>query len=282
MVYQSLPIWHKTTIPMAFFERHNTKADTWAQLTILKGNLRFSLLNEQGQLIETHHFSVDNQPTRIAPQQWHKIDAVSDDIECQLQFLTEPRHYYVKKYQLSLTHPDVINAAKRLMTGNALDLGSGRGRNSLYLAQQGFDVTALDFNQGSIELLNQIILEEKITNLKTAVYNIETANLTHCYDLIISTVVFMFLNKDRIPDIIHNMQAATTTHGFNLIVCAMSTDDYPCPVPFSFTFKKNELLNYYKEWDIIEYNEDIGSLQRKDENGNRIKCRFATLLAKKL
>ncbi|STY64791.1 Tellurite resistance protein TehB homolog [Mannheimia haemolytica] len=37
------------------------------------------------------------------------------------------------------------------------------------------------------------------------------------------------------------MQKNTKVGGYNLIVCAMSTDDYPCPMPFSFTFKEGEL-----------------------------------------
>ena len=32
-------------------------------------------------------------------------------------------------------------------------------------------------------------------------------------------------------------------------------------------------------WDLLKYNEDVGELHRTDENGNRIKLRFATMLA---
>lgn len=91
----------------------------------------------------------------------------------------------------------------------------------------------------------------------------------------------MFLESDRIPHIIRNMQESTADGGYNLIIAAMSTDDYPCPLPFSFTFKEGELKNYYADWEIIKYNEDIGELHKTDVNGNRIKLRFATLLARK-
>jgi len=60
-----------------------------------------------------------------------------------------------------------------------------------------------------------------------------------------------------------------------------STDDFPCAVGFSFTFKENKLRNYYQHWDILKYNEDVGELHKTDINSNRIKLRFATLLAKK-
>lgn len=36
--YKTLPVWQKTTIPMAFTDRHNTAEGTWAQLTVLAGD----------------------------------------------------------------------------------------------------------------------------------------------------------------------------------------------------------------------------------------------------
>jgi tellurite methyltransferase len=42
------------------------------------------------------------------------------------------------------------------------------------------------------------------------------------------------------------------------------------------------LKNYYEGWEIIKYNKNMGELHKTDINGNRIKLRFATLLAKKV
>ncbi|MNE97042.1 Tellurite methyltransferase [compost metagenome] len=91
----------------------------------------------------------------------------------------------------------------------------------------------------------------------------------------------MFLDRQQIPHIVRNMQDSTVKGGYNLIVAAMDTPDYPCTVPFSFTFKPDELADYYQDWDIIKYNENPGELHRVDAEGNRIKLRFATLLARK-
>ena len=91
----------------------------------------------------------------------------------------------------------------------------------------------------------------------------------------------MFLNRERIPAIIKNMQEHTNPGGYNLIVAAMSTPEVPCPLPFSFTFSEGELKEYYKDWKFLEYNENMGELHKTDENGNRIKLKFATMLARK-
>ena len=77
------------------------------------------------------------------------------------------------------------------------------------------------------------------------------------------------------------MQRCTKSGGYNLIVAAMDTADYPCTVGFPFAFREGELSNYYAGWDIVKYNENPGELHRTDEAGNRIKLRFATLFARK-
>ncbi|CDL40454.1 Tellurite resistance protein TehB [Citrobacter freundii] len=101
------------------------------------------------------------------------------------------------------------------------------------------------------------------------------------YDFILSTVVMMFLDAKTIPGLIENMQRCTNPGGYNLIVAAMDTDDFPCTVGFPFAFKTGELRRYYTGWDLLKYNEDVGELHRTDEHGNRIKLRFATMLARK-
>ncbi|CVE95763.1 Tellurite resistance protein TehB [Serratia marcescens] len=102
------------------------------------------------------------------------------------------------------------------------------------------------------------------------------------YDFILSTVVMMFLERQQIPPIVQNMQDSTVRGGHNLIVAAMDTEDYPCPLPFPFTFSPGELKHYYRDWGILKYNEDVGQLHKTDAAGNRISLRFATLLARKL
>lgn len=281
--YKQMPVWTKDTLPQMFQEKHNTKVGTWANLTILKGALRFYELTEAGEVVGTAEFSPENQPPFVAPQLWHKVEALSDDLECQLAFYCEPKDYFAKKYNLTSTHSEVLELAQYLdgQTGSVLDLGCGQGRNSLYLNSLGFNVKAVDHNETSLEFLQSMIEKEGLNGLQTEVYDINHANQTGSYKAVISTVVLMFLNRERIPAIIDNMQNCTESGGYNLIVCAMDTADFPCPMPFSFTFKENELRDYYQGWEILKYNENTGELHKTDAQGNRIKLRFATLIARK-
>ncbi|XID74639.1 SAM-dependent methyltransferase TehB [Alkanindiges sp. WGS2144] len=288
--YKQLPAWNKETLPQAFQRQHNTKVGTWAKLTVIKGELQFALLSEQGEVTSMHTFSVSQQPPFIEPQAWHKIAGVSDDIECQLSFFCLPEQYFAKKYQLSPTHSEVIAVLpylKNLGTAvSALDVGCGQGRNALYLSQQlgeqGIKLDAWDVNLDSIATLNHILEKESIDNIHTQLRDLnQNPAISGQYDFIYCTVVMMFLQPHTIPVLISQMQQATKPGGYNLIVCAMDTGDYPVQPDFPFSFKPGELNHYYAGWKLVKYNEDVGELHRVDEQGNRIKQRFATLLAQK-
>jgi tellurite methyltransferase len=191
-------------------------------------------------------------------------------------------NYYTEKYGLTRTHSDVVNAVTVVPAGKTLDLGCGSGRNSLYLNQKGFDVTAWDKNPMSISNLNKIIEAEGLQNITTDVVDLNALQFDGEYDFILSTVVMMFLERKTIPGLIANMQRCTKVGGYNLVVAAMDTEDFPCTVGFPFAFTEGELRDYYSCWELIKYNEDLGELHKTDAEGNRIKLRFATMLARKI
>jgi len=280
IAYKRMPLWTKDTMPEAVQRKHNTKVGTWGKITVLKGKLKFVELTEDGEEVASHVFEAGADNPMAQPQAWHRVEALTDDVEWFLEFYCEPKDYFPKKYNSNPVHSEVLEAMESLSPGKALDLGCGQGRNALFLAQHGFEVTAVDQNELALEILQSIVEQEDL-EMTVGLYDINSANLKQSYDLIVSTVVLMFLQADRIPAIIRNMQDQTNPGGYNLIVCAMDTEDYPCQVPFSFTFKEGELADYYKDWELIKYNENPGHLHRRDEEGNRIALRFATMLAKK-
>ena len=281
IAYKRMPLWTKDTMPEAVQRKHNTKVGTWGKITVLKGKLKFVELTEDGEEVASHVFEAGADNPMAQPQAWLRVEALTDDVEWFLEFYCEPKDYFPKKYNSNPVHSEVLEAMESLSPGKALDLGCGQGRNALFLAQHGFEVTAVDQNELALEILQSIVEQEDL-EMTVGLYDINSANLKQSYDLIVSTVVLMFLQADRIPAIIRNMQDQTNPGGYNLIVCAMDTEDYPCQVPFSFTFKEGELADYYKDWELVKYNENPGHLHRRDENGNRIALRFATMLAKKI
>ena len=281
VAYKRMPVWNKDTMPEAVQRKHNTKVGTWGKITVLKGILKFIELSEEGEVISEHLFKAGADNPMAQPQAWHRVEAATDDVEWYLEFYCKPEDYFPKKYNTNPVHSEVLEAMQTVKPCKVLDLGCGQGRNALFLAQHGFDVTAVDQNELSLEILQSIVEQEDL-EMTLGFYDIHSASIGQTYDFILSTVVLMFLQADRIPAIIKNMQEQTSIGGYNLIVCAMDTEDYPCLVNFPFTFKEGELANYYQDWELVKYNENPGHLHRRDENGNRIQLRFATMLAKKV
>lgn len=282
--YKTLPKWHSDTLPQAFRQQHNTKAGTWAKLVIFSGSLRYDALDENGKVTNSIIFDKNSDIPFVEPQAWHRVEPMSEDLCCQLSFYCIPEDFYQKKYRLNAPYSEVVELMKYIQSGKVLDLGCGRGRNALFLAQQGFNVAAVDQNPNAIAALQEMIANEEISTIQAALADVCDMAWKVQYDAIISTVVLMFLERDNIPQVIKNMQENTKPGGYNLIVSAMDTEDYPLTHPclrFDFGFKKGELLDYYRHWDVVKYNENVGHLHQKDEQGNRVALRFATLIAHK-
>lgn len=178
-------------------------------------------------------------------------------------------------YGLNPAHSEVVEACQSIEPGDALDMGCGSGRNALYLAQRGFTVTAVDTNPNALAALQSIITQEGMEGITPRLYDINEAALNDDYDFIACTVTLMFLDPTRVNAVLTDMQARTRAGGYNLIVCAMDTEAHPCPMNFPFTLSAGELSQAYDGWELIKYNEDVGTMH----NGARLQ--FATLLARK-
>jgi tellurite methyltransferase len=80
-----------------------------------------------------------------------------------------------KEDSAAAPNPLLVETASKLVRGRALDLACGAGRNAIWLAEQGWDVTAVDGAPGAIEILRRRAAERGLT-VKTRVVNLANAD----------------------------------------------------------------------------------------------------------
>jgi SAM-dependent methyltransferase len=87
--------------------------------------------------------------------------------------------------------------------GTALDLASGTGRNALYLAEQGYDVTAIEISPLAVNLAEQAARKQGL-KIKWIVADLDDYVIQEQYDLII--ISFFYVNKNMVLPIINALK----------------------------------------------------------------------------
>ena len=83
--------------------------------------------------------------------------------------------------------PFLVDNIHILRKGKALDVAMGEGRNGVYLATQGFDVTGLDISEKGLGKAHALAAKNNVT-IQTKVVDLEKAELeSNTYDLILCT-----------------------------------------------------------------------------------------------
>jgi len=151
-------------------------------------------------------------------------------------------------------------------TGRALDIACGTGRNTLYLAKNGFDVDAVDISDYALAKIEETPAIHKI-NADLDEYVIEA----EAYDLILNC---NYLERRLFRPIVEGLKK----EGLLIFETFIKTQgkDYRMPSNESFLLEQNELLHVFKELHIIYYEE------HEEQNPQGEKVKVASLVARKL
>ena len=257
LCFKRTPILTALSLPKIYKEGFFTESGVWTKLIIIKGKMKFAFLNLENKIIRRYSLNSKSEVELIKPLSVFKITPNSTDLQFNLEFYCSREDYFYNKYNFNYPHLEVVKATKFIEPCKTLDLGAGKGRNSLYLSSLNFNVTAIDYNADFLHELADISIKEKL-NLNVFKYDITEANIKNTYDFIFSTDVFMYLNPTRIQSVIGNIKKQTHDKGYNLIISALNATKHGCPLtPFPFSFMENELKEYYNDWKILKYKENI-------------------------
>jgi 2-polyprenyl-3-methyl-5-hydroxy-6-metoxy-1,4-benzoquinol methylase len=110
----------------------------------------------------------------------------------------------------------LVELTKGLASGSAVDLGAGEGRNSLWLASQGWDVTAVDLSDVALERLRSYAEEQNLF-LTTIVSDIETY-LGQGYQFDLVVMAYIHVMPEERKRIFEAASAAVAPGGHLFIV----------------------------------------------------------------
>tara|TARA_R110002110_G_scaffold119309_2_gene293743 strand:- start:29159 stop:30052 length:894 start_codon:yes stop_codon:yes gene_type:complete len=286
--YKQIELTHENKIKY-FLEQHSTKEGTWGQLILNSGAIDFIFLNGEGQELSKVSLDNTNKQIKFPPACLHKIVQNSKEFSATLKFYCMPHRYFNKKHKLGHIHSDLLyisnNYLKNAGKLNVLDIGCGSGRNIFHYAAEGHHVMGVDINSKALESINAIAIQEKINNIKTRVHDLNNSLELNdeMFDLIVATVSLQFLNAERIPVLLKEMQQHTRAKGLHFLVFPIDSPEFNLPESFTYLPQKDEIYHYYQDagWGVLEYNEKVGNLHRLDELGKPIQGKFGLILAQK-
>jgi dihydroneopterin aldolase len=144
----------------------------------------------------------------------------------------------------------------RLPKGKALDLASGSGRNSLYLASQGFQVDAIDRDEQALAQLVTTAKQRNLPNLHVHAVDLERTTSERpefpkqAYDVI---VVFFYLHRPLFPALIESLKPNGV-----LLYETFTIDNHlqhRHPRRTEFCLMPNELLRLTSGLRVLSYDE---------------------------
>lgn len=141
-----------------------------------------------------------------------------------------------------------------------LDIGCGEGKDAVFLAKNGYQVTAFDISEQGLSKAKELAdnCGVKVDFFKADVrdYRIETD-----YDIIFSSGVFHYIPQDLRKSVINNFKSHTTEGGINVINVFVKKPFIPLPPDTETSelaagdWKSGELFMYYHDW-LFHKNEE--------------------------
>lgn len=151
---------------------------------------------------------------------------------------------------LGQTQTPLTEAIQGRKPGKALDIGMGQGRNTIYLAQQGWDVTGVDISDEGIRIARQQAARLGV-KINTVLQSAQEFNFgKDQWDLIAGLFVHRFL-----PGLARQVQEGLKPGGI-VVAEGYHVDNSPSQPPVGY--KTNELLRLFDGLRIVHYEDRMG------------------------
>jgi SAM-dependent methyltransferase len=133
--------------------------------------------------------------------------------------------YYQTENLFGKPYPELIEFfANYPKKGKLLDLGCGQGRDSISLAQLGYDVIGVDNSKVGIDQMNRIV-KTKNLNLEGQVADIYSYDHFRMFDIILLDSMFHFNKNDKEKEVeLIQKILSKIKHGCVVVICIQDTE----------------------------------------------------------
>ncbi|MCK4752618.1 MAG: methyltransferase domain-containing protein [Planctomycetes bacterium] len=140
-----------------------------------------------------------------------------------------------------------------------LDIGCGEGRNAIFFARNGYDVTVFDTSEKGLEK-TKMLADKTSVKIKVFNANIKEFRLSEKFDILFSTGVLHYIPKELRSEVFENYKNFTNPGGlnvFSVFVHKPFIEKAPDAEATAHKWLSGELLTYYHDWLIKYCTEEI-------------------------
>jgi len=140
-----------------------------------------------------------------------------------------------------------------------LDIGCGEGKDAVFFARCGYQVSAFDISQAGIEKTKRLAAKARV-DVDVFRANVWDFRLEKEYDILYSSGVLHYIKPDLRQEIFRNYKKFTARGGLNALHCFLKKpfiEEAPDKERAANLWKSGELLTFYHDWQIEESREYI-------------------------
>lgn len=141
-----------------------------------------------------------------------------------------------------------------------LDIGCGEGKDAVFFARNGYQVTAFDLSLDGIEK-GKRLAEQTGTHVDFFQADLNDYRLQDNYDIIFSSGVFDYMKPDLRVNIIEHLKEHTAEDGINAIKVFVDKPFIEVSdkkkKAYRYSWKSGEIFTYYHDWVISSMDEVI-------------------------